>query len=234
VLFVDQFEEAFTILGADFRERFFALIQKIASVPGLIIIATMRSDYYAALQTVPMLITLKESGAVYDLAPPSEAEIAEIVEGPARLAGLRYERSAAGRDLADELVGAANQRGALPLLSFTLDRLFEQRDAATGLLRLSDYDDLGGLSGAIGRHADRVFANVEATGRVAEQHLRRVLRRLVREGGEGQLSGRPTPLDMFEPGSPERELIDAFVAARLFVVDEDRSPTQRPGTGEKS
>ncbi|WP_396604579.1 PDZ domain-containing protein [Bradyrhizobium sp. YCK136] len=222
ILFVDQLEEAFTILVPEERDRLFALLSAMARAEGLVILATMRSDYYAAAQAIPALRALKESGASYDLAPPSETEISEIIEEPARLARLAYERDSNGRDLVEELASDANQPGALPLLSFTLDRLFQLRDQEQGLMRLAVYDDLGGLKGAIGRQAERTFRELGRTGALDEQHLRRILRRLVREGGEGQISARPALLNQFAFGTPERRLIDTFVAVRLFVAEEVR------------
>lgn len=75
------------------------------------LLATLRSDRYADLQLDGGLLALKRAGATYDLPPPGPAEIADIVKGPARAAGLTFAERA-GISLARVLVEAAPK--ALP------------------------------------------------------------------------------------------------------------------------
>ena len=49
----------------------------------------------------------------------------------------------------------------LPLLQFTLDELW-RRSAGSGVLRFSDYENLGGLHGALRLRADEVFSGLPA------------------------------------------------------------------------
>lgn len=225
LIVVDQLEEVFDF-PADERERLLALLALLARTPGFVLLSTVRSDFYGALQASPVLRALKDEGATLDLLGPSEREIAEIVDGPARLAGLEYERAEVdgeARSLRDELIDATTP-DALPLLSFTLDELWRRREGTA--LRLTDYDALGGLQGAIARRAEETFAALmKETGEsevILDRALRRVLRRMVETRGEGDVGARPFALSVFAEGTPEQRLVDRFAAARLFALEQVR------------
>lgn len=112
---------------------------------------------------------------------------------------------------------AVGQPGSLPLLQFTLEELYQQR-GPDGTLRFSTYRSLGGLEGALRQRAEKVLADLPKETQAA---LPEVLTALVRVGlGEGLAVRRTAALDTF--ASPEsRTLIDAFIAARLFIADRD-------------
>jgi formylglycine-generating enzyme required for sulfatase activity len=80
---------------------------------------------------------------------------------------------------------------------------------------------LGGLQGAIGQRADEVFGDPKLPAAAkTEAALRRVLAQLATVEGEGRgFAARRVDKDFFPAGSPERQLLDAFVQARLLVAD---------------
>ena len=123
LLVVDQLESLFDTPG---QGAFTKVLRTLAGGGRVWLLATLRSDRYADLQLDPDLLALKRAGATYDLPPPGPTEIADIVKGPARAAGLVFaERD--GRSLARILVEAAPNADALPLLQMTLKQLFERR-----------------------------------------------------------------------------------------------------------
>ena len=96
-LVVDQLEEIFTIegLGLEEREAFVTALGALA-VSGIVwVIATMRSDFFDQLETVPSLVSLSAGEARFLLLPPNEAEIGQIIREPAQEAGLRFEHDVA-------------------------------------------------------------------------------------------------------------------------------------------
>ncbi|WP_027186441.1 AAA family ATPase [Desulfovibrio inopinatus] len=220
LVLIDQLEELFAF-SKEQQHDFATVIDALARGDRCVVVATLRSDMYTELKTIPQLWTLKDDGGQYTLSPPGPAEIRDIILKPAQAAGLEFEENPdTGEHLAERLERAAGSPGALPLLQFTLDQLFEQRDTEKGLLRFADYDAMGGLEGAIGTHADAIFSNLEE-----EQHaaLPTVILKLVTvrpENPEIVLS-RPVSKDAFTTLPEALPLIDAFVApeARLFVVD---------------
>jgi len=219
-LLVDQLEELFTAAGIDTatRNAFMEAVAALARSGRVFVVSTLRSDFYHRCMEIPALAALKGSDGQYDLMPPTPAEIAQIIRLPARRAGLSFEEHPdTGARLDDTLRDeAASEPDSLPLLEFTLEELYQARTPA-GVLTWEAHDRLGGMAGALGQRAEDAFSALDAAAQAA---LPSVMRRIVHVGlGQDQApTKRPAPLDSFAPGSPERRLVDGFVAARLFVV----------------
>lgn len=225
MLLVDQLEELFTrdTLSDTDRESFVAILEALAKSGLVWVVATMRSDFFDRLEKLPRLLKLSEGEARYLVAPPEPAEIAQMVVQPAREAGVRFEVDEKGGTSLDQKIqqAAARDAGALPLLSFLLDQLWQARDK-DGWLTFAAYDALGGLEGSLGRRADEVFAALAPDVREA---LPEVLRALVTVGPDTAGAGRPAtartaPLSNFPKGTPARTLVDALLdpKARLLVA----------------
>jgi WD domain, G-beta repeat len=225
VIIVDQLEELFTLDGIDAAEReaFVVALDALARSGLVWIFATMRSDFYDRLELMPSLARLAAGEARYNLLPPDDAELSQIIRQPALEAGLRFAidpRIGVSLD-AVILQAATKDRGALPLLSFLLDQLWQRR-SEHGELTFEGYQELGGLEGALGRRAEEVFA---AQPKKAQAALPRLLRALVTVGQDTQaaVAARPAPAHSFPEGSAEGALVAGFLSpeARLLVADED-------------
>ena len=109
---------------------------------------------------------------------------------PRGRAGLRVEP-----ELADALIAdVEGEPGALPLLSTSLLELWQQRDGRR--LRMSAYEQAGGVHGAVARLAERAYERLDP-----ERHAvvtRRILLRLAGEGEGDAVVRRRVPLDEFE------------------------------------
>jgi formylglycine-generating enzyme required for sulfatase activity len=229
VLVVDQLEELFTIdgLGHEVREAFVAALDTLAKSGLVWVVATMRSDFFDRLETSAglALARLAVNEARYQLLPPDEAEIGQIIRLPALEAGLRFAHDAARGLSLDEAIrrATAANRGALPLLSFLLDQLWRRR-SETGELTFTAYEELGGLEGAMGRRAEEVF---QAQPEAVRNELVPLLRALVTVRGT-TATARAAALSLFAAGSPRRALADAFLdpEARLLVSDSDDGRAQ--------
>ena len=105
----------------------------------------------------------------------------------------------------------------LPLLEFTLDELW-RRSAGSGMLRFSDYEDLGGLHGALKIRADEDFARLPPE---VQASLPKVLAALVHSDptDERLILQNRVPLAQFSSSPDCLALIDAFVSAHLLVGD---------------
>ncbi|MGB0747694.1 MAG: AAA family ATPase [Magnetospiraceae bacterium] len=215
LLVIDQFEELFGLDPAT-AQRFASLLAAVARSGRVWVIATMRSDFYGALQSLPSLVALKEDGASYDVLAPGAAEIREIIEAPARAAGLTYaEDAASGKNLATLLEEAASSPESLPLLGFMLQELFDHLDPARNLLQATVYRDLGGLEGAIEARAEATFKGLSP---VAQEAFPALIRRLVTASEDGVATARTAPLDRAGLSPEMAALVDAFIAARLLVA----------------
>lgn len=127
VFVIDQFEEIFTQTSSQQERRQwidFLVFAATDSRSNALVILTFRSDFYGQLGSVPPLAQLIESHQ--KIVPAMNVEdLREIIEKPAELPDtqLVFDDDLVG-DLLFEIQG---EEGALPLLEFTLARLYEQR-----------------------------------------------------------------------------------------------------------
>jgi WD40 repeat protein len=215
LLVVDQLEELFSVsVSGAARRNFVRLMAALARSGKVLIIATLRNSSYGVLAREPQLMSLKDGGATLDLTAPGPEMLAEMVRRPAAAAGLFFDRH--GEVSLDQalLTAAGGNADALPLLGFTLQRLYEARDGAC--LTSTAYEEIGGLDGAIGRAAEEAFSAVDQDARSALPQLLRGLAEASQRTGGLALRDMPLP-EAFE-GTPLRALADALVAARILVV----------------
>jgi formylglycine-generating enzyme required for sulfatase activity/ribose 1,5-bisphosphokinase PhnN len=221
VIVVDQLEEIFTIdrLNQHDREAFVAALDTLAKSGIVWVVATMRSDFFDRLETPPGLALgrLAANEACYRLLPPNEAEIGQIIRLPAFEAALHFKEDAATGATLDEVIrqAATKDRGALPLLSFLLDQLWQRR--ADKVLTFAAYREMGELEGAIGSRAEDVF---QTQPDAVQKELVPLLRELVTIES-GKPVSRTAALSRFAEGTARRALVDAFLdpGARLLVSD---------------
>jgi hypothetical protein len=196
------------------RVSFVRLISVLARSGKVLIISTLRSSSYAVLGREPELMSLKDAGATLDLAGPGPEILAEMVRRPAVAAGLSFDRRE-GVSLDHALLSAAGGNAdALPLLGFTLQRLYEARVGAH--LMFAAYDNIGGLDGAIGRAAEEAFTAVDQGAQLALPQLLRGLAEASRR--TGALALRDMPLADACEGTSLRALADALITARILIV----------------
>ena len=131
------------------RDRFAAVIERLAKSGAVWVLATLRSDLLARLEDSKPLSRLASDARLYRLERPNRAALRDMVLGPANLAGLVFEgKDASGTPLADVLVeAAARSPDSLPLLQFALDRLYDLRDRKSGAITFAAYERIGGLEG---------------------------------------------------------------------------------------
>jgi tetratricopeptide (TPR) repeat protein len=221
-LIIDQMEEIFTQdwVTAQDREKFIDTIDVLARCGRVWVVATFRADMYPRCASLPKLVTLKEGAGQYDLMPPTATEIGQMVRLPTRAAGLRFEEDFATNDRLDDMLrdAAAARPELLPLLQFTLEELYQRR-REDGTLTLLAYRELGGVEGSLARRAETVF---EELPREVQAALPRVLDALIhirREGQEAIGRRRARQSDFDTPTT--RDLLNAFIDARLFVTELD-------------
>jgi hypothetical protein len=225
ILAIDQLEELIA-LEAQARSEFIKLIDALARSGPVWIVATLRSDFYPQMFSIPELMALKDGSRQYDLTVPRQRELEEMVTGPARAAGLSFERVEDGESLDQMLVEDAEASpAALPLLEFTLDRLYESRDRDSRQLTFSAYKRLGGLSGALTRTAEEAFADVSPTFESDPDTVySRVMRELVAIDETGKATRRVAIRGHLESHVDDIALVDVLLAKRLltgYTLDTD-------------
>jgi WD40 repeat protein len=212
VLVVDQFEELFTALSPDQRQRYATWLAGAAGRDDVTVVVVVRSDYYAHAAAYPGVRDLLAANTVLVGEMASE-EVRQAVELPAAAAGLELEPG-----LAETLASAvAGEPGGLPLLSTALLSLWEQRDGRR--LTHAAYHAMGGVRTAVARLAETEYGQLAPT---QQSVARRILLRLADTGEAGDPVRRRVPIAEVAPDgdSDARAVLDALAGRRLLTVSE--------------
>ena len=231
-LMVDQLEELFTTgFSPEVRQKYISALAGLVRSGRVFVLATIRSDFYAAYQEFPDLIELTKPSGKFDLRPPTPYEIGNMIRLPAEAAGLHFEQDReTGQRLDDALRDTASATPeSLPLLEHVLSLLYDRQSTrGDDLLRWSDYRELGELKGALAKHAEAVFSTL---GPDDQRAFPLVMRHLVTLGqGEEEVPNRRTVPYRDFVGSGETDhdqkagakgFVDLFIEKRLLVADTD-------------
>ncbi len=214
LLFVDQLEELLTLSEPGEARVVAAALGALAvRVPSVRVLATGRSDFLWRLAMLPGLGEEMTRG-LYFLRPLTGERIREVVVRPAAAKGVAFESEM----LIDALVEQTELApGGLPLLQFTLAEIWDARDVATRTIRAESLAQLGGVAGALTRHADRLLAGLDADERDA---ARRILLRLVTAEGT---RARRTEAELLGDGverRAERAALEVLVRGRVIVAND--------------
>lgn len=219
LLTIDQAEELFGYSPPEVTTRFLRLLRAALEVADqrLMVVATLRSDFLGDCQNHPVL----QDGEYPHhfryrdvlVNPMPLRSFPEVILGPARLAGLRLDDG-----LVEAMVNDTGTRDALPLLAFTLRRLYE-RFGGDGRLTVHEYESLGRLEGAVREEAQRVIAEANPVPEELEALHAAFVPTMVRINAEGGYARRRALFAMMTQQAVP--LLRRFVDARLLVTDSD-------------
>lgn len=213
LLFVDQFEELYTLCPhLEERLAFTACLAGVADEPAspLRLVVSMRSDFLDRAAEDRGFADRLTRGLVI-LPPIGPAGLRAALTEPLEMAGYRFESDQIVDDMVQSLAGAP---GALPLLQFTAARLWDTRDRSRRQLTAESYATLGRVGGALATHADHVLA---ATTTPRQRLIRAVVLRLVTADGTRAVVDR-AELEGVGDAAEVRAVIDHLMAARLLVA----------------
>jgi WD40 repeat protein len=221
VLFVDQFEEIFSPAVPEAERRsFMNMLAYAGTVENgrVIILFAMRSDFLSNCAVYPAINELL-SQQFRQIGAMQPEELVSAIALPTKEVGLPIE---------DELVfhiiqDMKGEPGALPLMQFALQELFEARQAKGGniALTLEDYLERGGIQKILARHADETFNKLSND----QQELARSIFSGLIEIGKGRQDTRRTALfDELIPANTKADDVEVVVQkladARLIITDE--------------
>src|SRR4029077_3217185 len=173
------------------RQKYISAIAGSARSGRGFALGTFRGDFYPRYQEFPDLIELAKPSGKFDLRPPTPDELGNMIRLPAEAAGLHFEQEReTGQRLDEALRDAASATPeSLPLLEHVLSLLYDEQGArGDGLLRWSNYRELGELKGALAKHAEGVFSTLQAH---EQKAFPLVMRHLVTLGqGEEEVPNR--------------------------------------------
>ena len=215
VVAVDQFEEIFTSCR-DEAERAAFVDELVAAARDVqrraLVLVAVRADFYGRCAVYPELSRLLGANHVL-VGPMRRDELRRAIELPARRAGLTVDS-----DVVDALIAdVEGEPGGLPLLSSALLELWQRRDGRR--LRMSAYEQTGGVQGAIARLAENAYARLEPA---HQETARRILLRLADHGDGESAVRRRVELAELEVDRDERvaEVLAVLAGDRLVTIGE--------------
>jgi formylglycine-generating enzyme required for sulfatase activity len=208
-LFVDQLEELVSTSDPDEAATFTQTLRALADgARGVRVLAALRGDFLARVAALPGLGELVRG--LYLLRPLTASGLREVIVNPARVRGVAFESEALVTELVHETLHA---EGGLPLLSFALAELWEARAVARRTIPATALYAIGGVEGALARHADALLQRLRPAERAA---ARRLLGKLVTVEG---LRVRRSEADLCPPELPAARIaLEALLRGRLLVA----------------
>ena len=232
LIFVDQFEELFTRVPqshATLRDKFIASIVDLANsdLPDVRIVLAMRDDFFGHLREYPQLFGITDR-AGHRVTEMDEASLVEVIERPAAEHGVAFEEGVV-KAVTEQV---RSRRGMLPLLQYSLRELWNAERDDEGLdarvLRLSTYEKIGGVEGALREKAKTLYARLTKPER---EGLRRIMLCTVEIGAtQGQLQPVSRKGRMSEVGADDKKLLSQLVDVEKLLVTsgEEQSEFELP------
>lgn len=207
LLFVDQFEELFTLVAPRYVDAFVEWLHQATQTARLRVVATLRADFYHhCVERVPLAALLRDGS--YPLAAPGVGALREMIARPAERAGLVFEAKLDEQILSDTGI----EPGRLALLAFALAELYAMR--TDDHLTWAAYEKFGRVAGAIAKRAEDTVKKLGVT----EQTVGEVFQELVEFDKEGTVTRRRAPQARLVRSAGAEGLVKAFVDdARLLV-----------------
>jgi DNA-binding winged helix-turn-helix (wHTH) protein/WD40 repeat protein len=225
VLIFDQFEELFTLSPPEVQESFIELLRRLVDAADVHVVLSVRDDFLLQCHRFPRIAPIFKD--LTPVGPPGADALRRALKEPAARQLYRFESEL----LVDEMIADVEaERGALPLLAFAVHRLWQERDRERRVLTREAYLRIGGVAGALARHAEGTLD------RIGAEHLplvRELFRNLVSAGGTRAVREWDELLSVFAERDREatiqvlRELIDARLLTTYEVVDDAEKPSRR-------
>jgi WD40 repeat protein len=211
---VDQFEELLASDPPDHDLLDLLLPTPEAADDAARIVLALRSDFLPSLQSIPGFHT-RLNERLHLLSPLTTDQMRLAITCPAKAREVSFE------PLLVDLILDDAADGSVPLLEFTLTRLWETQHRKT--MTFTGYRQMGGVRGALDQFAGESAARLPRT---AAEALHRVLLKLVRTYGAAP--GLTTRERVFQKDVPdaEWEVLRSLADARLVIMDTDPANRQ--------
>ncbi len=177
LLFIDQFEEIYTINKDDRIHFLNTLLKAVHSASqqkklNFTLVITLRADFFGqALSYRPFADILQDANLI--LSTMNRHELQDAIRKPIDRCGVEIEEG-----LIERILDAVGQEpGNLPLLEFTLTQLWEKQQ--NNMLTHRDYNDMGGVEQSLVMYAENVYNKL---GDEQQQQMRRIFIQLIYPG----------------------------------------------------
>ena len=216
LLIIDQAEELLTVCkNLDERVQFVMQVMKLTEqCPTIRILCSCREDFFGPLAIVQGWET-HFSLHVMVVSLPQKSDFWDVLTQPVDHFGYSFESPQMVQRMIED---AGSASSALPLLQFCGLKLWERRDSARKMLTERSLEALGGVIGALSKHADGVFESLPA---VQQRVCQKLFLRMVTAEGTREVSRRVE----LEEIAGATGLIDKLIDARLLHSREDLDGT---------
>lgn len=160
LLLVDQLEELFTLaIEPGERRTFLDAVCAAADDPSLPVraVLVMREDFLG--HAVETASAKQAFSHIEVLRSPGPNELRDIMVKPVEEAGYRYASDAM---VERALAAVEGEVACLPILQFACDQLWRRRDKARKVIPEEAYEAMGGVEGALAKHADGLIDSLPA------------------------------------------------------------------------
>ena len=219
LLFIDQFEELYTLVPDEAERLAFTTCLAGAAddaTSPVRIVLSIRSDFLDRVGEDRRFLDELTRGLMF-LQPLGRPELCEALTRPLDLFDYDFDSDHLVDRMLDELAATT---GALPLLQFTASRLWYARDRKNKVLTTAAYEAMGGVAGALATHADEVLAAMPGS---ALPIVRQLFMRLVTPDRTRAIC-EIADLEQLDRVEVKR-ILDQLVAARLLVVETQGAAT---------
>jgi len=225
VFIIDQFEEIFTLCTEETRNGFVNNLVSLIDRPDArhTVIVTMRSDYVGRIAELEKLEKLikqpaKRSNMVL-VSTLGADDLRDAIEEPASKVGLKFDEG-----IVDKLIkGIIGEEAGLPLLQFTLLKLWDKRER--NRLTSKAYDELRGPREALRTTADKLYEDLKTI--EDQEAVRRIMLRLVRPGVGDEVTRNRVlrkSLNDIEAEDRVQRVLDKLIEARLVRQIKGETP----------
>jgi WD40 repeat protein len=218
ILFVDQFEELFTQCADDIRKKFISELTAALENPRLVLIISMRDDFYNMFQAKAVSLAESEHLKIANVPGTLKRdELLAMIQQPAMGVGLKLEDGLTELILKDIDAKGDASSSTLPLLEFALTQLWERR--RDGFMTREAYQAIGGVTGSLAFWAENAYSVLSRTDQFFAETLFIGLVSLGDETGGFPDARRRRALADFSPSL--RKVIRHFADRRLLITSRD-------------
>ncbi len=234
LIFVDQFEELFTICDdPDKRKNFIAGLVQVAKSgnSSVKIVLAMRSDFLEQFSFYPDLGAIANQNNIHLVTEMYPDQLRQAIEQPAARHGVVFEEGLV-KQIIEEVEG---QKGYLPLLQYTLNLLWESECQTLGAdgrpeiedrtLNKKSYAALEGVRGALQKRVNEIYSNLNQDQQTTTKQIFLKLVNIVDTGSGSREVSRRAYRDEFVGESVEN-LLKKFIDENLLVSSSEYSSTE--------
>ncbi len=217
LLFVDQLEELATISDPATTEFVVELLREVGERPlvGVRAVVAARRDQLDPLLALTDLGKVLLRGSVL-VEPLTDSVWGDVIDRALAVYAYQFEDAELRAEILTELVSTSE---AMPLVQFAFTQFWRLRDRANKRLTRAGVRAVGGIAGALERHAEATMSRLLAEPQVTEEELRALILSLTTPRGTRATRSRAELVELAGPSA--NRMLQVLESDRLIVSHGD-------------